>query len=200
MQERDDRPLIYKALKKMNLLGQVDEFYDVGLVGLARGIKGYDESKGYTRSTFYMKCIMNEIKKEIVYQRCKKNEGRFAEISLDTVLKEDAYSRLELTDVIPDEKVDVEHDALTNIHMESVNYYMKKYLSEEQRELINDYYFLGMSATEMAKERGISTQTVYNYINKAIGIIRKHMGDNDCPQREKKGASLEEIFLSFMQS
>ena len=61
MNERDDRRLIYLVLKKLNLKDKEDEYYDVGLVGLAKGIKTYDKTKGYQRSTYYVKCIKNEI-------------------------------------------------------------------------------------------------------------------------------------------
>lgn len=201
-EERDDRPLIYKALKQMNLLAFKDDFYDVGLVGLARGIKNYDESKGFERSTFYMKCIINEITKEIVRLRAKKNAGMFTEVSLNKMLSEDSYGETELGSLIADPDVDVEESAINNAIMEEVYHHIGKCLTDEQRKYIDDYYFKGIKASKMARERGISTQSVYNRIREAVGILSNKINESHYDSNKikitNKDLSLEEVLKAYM--
>lgn len=201
-EERDDRPLIYKALKKMNLLAFKDDFYDVGLVGLARGIKNYDESKGFERSTFYMKCIINEITKEIVRLRAKKNAGMFMEVSLNKMLGEDSYGETELGTLIADPEVDVEESAINNTVMEEVYRLIDKCLTGEQRKYINDYYFKGIKASKMAEERGISVQSVYNHIREAVDVLRNKINKSHYDSSKIKilnrDLSLEEMLKAYM--
>ena len=86
MNERDDRGLIYLVLNQMNLRNKEDEYFDVGLVGLAKGIKTYDKTKGYQRSTYYVKCIKNEICKELCFEnRDKRIKGKY-NISLNSYI------------------------------------------------------------------------------------------------------------------
>ena len=55
----ENENLIYFVLKQKNL--SPEEFYDLGMIGLIKGIKSFDPSKGYARSTYLVACIKNEI-------------------------------------------------------------------------------------------------------------------------------------------
>ena len=57
----ENQNLIYAVLKKLNLYNQHEEYFDLGMIGLIKGVKTYDESKGYKLSTYLSICIKNEI-------------------------------------------------------------------------------------------------------------------------------------------
>ena len=57
--------LIWKAIKDMHLYAtkdmELDDYYQIGSMGLLRAIDTYDASKGVQFSTYAVKCIKNEI-------------------------------------------------------------------------------------------------------------------------------------------
>ena len=48
----DNINLIYMVLKKYNLYNQLDEYYDIGMIGLVKGANTYSGDKGYKTSTY----------------------------------------------------------------------------------------------------------------------------------------------------
>lgn len=57
--------LVYFILKQMGLYKDKEEWFDVGIIGLIKGIKGYNPDYGLALSTFVCRCIKNEILIEI---------------------------------------------------------------------------------------------------------------------------------------
>ena len=61
----ENRGLIWKAIKDMHLYAtkdmELDDYYQIGSMGLLRAIDTYDTSKGTQFSTYAIKCIKNEI-------------------------------------------------------------------------------------------------------------------------------------------
>ena len=57
--------LIWKAIKDMHLYAtkdmELDDYYQIGSMGLLRAIDTYDTNKGVQFSTYAVKCIKNEI-------------------------------------------------------------------------------------------------------------------------------------------
>lgn len=61
----ENRGLIWKAIKDMHLYAtkdmELDDYYQIGSMGLLRAIDTYDTNKGTQFSTYAVKCIKNEI-------------------------------------------------------------------------------------------------------------------------------------------
>ena len=57
----DNINLIYMVLKRYNLYNQLDEYYDIGMIGLVKGANSFSEDKGYKVSTYLTSCITYEI-------------------------------------------------------------------------------------------------------------------------------------------
>ena len=61
----ENRGLIWKAIKDMHLYAtkdmELDDYYQIGSMGLLRAIDTYDANKGTQFSTYAVKCIKNEI-------------------------------------------------------------------------------------------------------------------------------------------
>lgn len=57
--------LIWKTIKDMHLYAtkdmELDDYYQIGSMGLLRAIDTYDTNKGVQFSTYAVKCIKNEI-------------------------------------------------------------------------------------------------------------------------------------------
>ena len=53
--------LIYLAIKRVGLIKKDKEVYDIGLIGITKGINTYDKNMGYKETTYLYKCIYNEL-------------------------------------------------------------------------------------------------------------------------------------------
>ena len=174
---KDNIKLIYLVMKDHNLLYMEDELYDVGLIGLTKGIKTFDKSLGNRESTYMYACIKREI---IAHLRRIKAQKRtlFKEVSLNTkvkVSKRDSEG-IELIDCIPDTKLDFEE----NIEIEERNKMLERYvcrLSSGQRELICHYYgILGynrMSVADLKRKYNTSKQAIFARRNRALEKLKK---------------------------
>ncbi len=95
----DNEKLIYFTLKKLKLYHRLDEFVDIGYIGLVKGLKTYNPNSDYKESTYLIKCITNEILQEIRKSTAKKY-----------IPKENLYS---IDDkFIPDDKVNLESNLI----------------------------------------------------------------------------------------
>ena len=79
--------LVWTALKQFRLLNKkgVDKYFDVGLIGLCKGVKKFKKELGYQPETLLMLCV----KKEIMWcmrdeRRLKRNKG-IPDISLEEI-------------------------------------------------------------------------------------------------------------------
>lgn len=64
--------LIFKVLQDLKLYDKEDEYYDVGLIGLAQAIDKYDDRFEIAFCTFAYACIKNEILKEVEKKKKRK--------------------------------------------------------------------------------------------------------------------------------
>lgn len=81
----DNINLIYFVLKQLNIYNRngIDEYFDVGMLGLVKGLKTYTESKGAI-STYLVNCIKNEILMEMRNQKAVKRNNGVKPISINT--------------------------------------------------------------------------------------------------------------------
>lgn len=96
----DNINLIYMVLKRYNLYNQLDEYYDIGMIGLVKGANTFSEDKGYKVSTYLTSCITYEILNYKRKQSTQKRGNGKQDISLYTQLN-DKNKELYLLDVIP---------------------------------------------------------------------------------------------------
>lgn len=167
--------LIYHVLQKLKLYAKRDEYYDVGLIGLIKGVKQFNPQLNFKLSTYLYKCIENEILREIRMENSEKRKCHKNAISLDTPLKVD--ERLTLSDVIPSdfsiEEQAIEEERIQIIYKEISN------LSEKERLTIN--YYFGLNEFEQLKEVQIAerlnvSQAYVNKIkNKAVQKIKDRL-------------------------
>lgn len=160
--------LIYVVLKKLKLYHKKDEYYDIGLVGLVKGVKSFDPSKGYAISTYLYKCIYNEI---IMTFRKKVPEI----LSLDTEIYTDKCGHpLTLLDSIPSD-IDIEEEIIKNEQLDLIYKEMTNLSKKEQ--LVLNYYF-GINGYEKLKQEdigvavGVSQGYVCRIKNRAIKKIK----------------------------
>lgn len=168
----DNINLIYMVLKKYGLYRKLDEYYDVGLIGLIKGVKTFDDSKGYSISTYLVRCITNEV---LAYQRkmtMKKRGGGIKDISIYTPINEEEK---ELLEVIPSNE-DIEENIIKKEQLEMIYKEISK-LSDRDKFIICSSYGLldhkELTQYETANKLGVGQSTVSRVIKKFIEDARR---------------------------
>lgn len=168
----DNINLIYHVLKKYGLYRNLDEYYDVGLIGLVKGVKSYDNSKGYAISTYLVKCITTEV---LAYQRkttTKKRGGGIKDISIYTPINDEEN---ELLDVIPSNE-NIEENTIKKEQLEMIYKEISKLSDRDKFIICSKYGLLGhkeLTQEQLANETGLSQSYVCRIIKKIIEDVRR---------------------------
>ena len=169
--------LIYYCLKKLNLYNKLDEYYDIGLIGLVEAVKNYDDSKNVKFSTYAYKCIKNEI---LAYMR-KQNKRKDINnaISLDKVIySSEKGDDISLIDRIPND-VNIENDL---IYLEQIELLYKAIttLNQEELFLLEHRYGLNdkkiLTQKELSELTGISQVNVCRNVKRILKKLKEEMG------------------------
>jgi RNA polymerase sporulation-specific sigma factor len=67
----DNKKLVYYVVKKLGIHKDIDNFYDIGMIGLCKAARSFDSESGTKFSTYAISCIRNEI-----YMYCRKKGNR----------------------------------------------------------------------------------------------------------------------------
>ena len=170
----ENHKLIYFFLRKHNL--DVDEFYGDAAIGLCKAAMEYDESLGYTFSSFAYKCIFNEVGYEL--RKRKKFKTNVFTVSYESLINGEDNIRLE--DVLTDGYI--AGDAAESSAF--VMWFIGQ-LSERDLEVL--YWRLqGATMREIAETIGFSRQTVVNSIKKMQTIITTNRRVHTLPRDHSK--------------
>lgn len=145
--------LVYGAMKRLRIRGNVDEFYQIGLVALWEASLRYQEDKGEFDS-FAFSYIINRMKTAMT---------RMTNYQQRICLTEDHLLDSHEGDCSDSEKV---------INELIVEHYLLG-LTKNQQEVIRERYINDYSIEEVAKHLGISTGAVKNRTRDAINKLRK---------------------------
>ena len=108
-------PLIKKlALKYKNNIFKIEleDLEQIASIGLFKGFKSYNESKGMSLKTWLYNSAERAIFREFTDMKRIKRQSSYESISLNTPIGEDdAY----LGDIIPDTNVNVENDVVDKL-------------------------------------------------------------------------------------
>lgn len=161
-----NKNLVYLVLKEMHLYYRLDELYDIGLIGMAKGINKYDKTKGFKESTFLTKCIKNEILHFITREKIINVTSYNVEISDDGAM---------LVDFIEDEKINIQEDLNKKAEKNMVRVALKR-IKPFYQEVLIPYFGIGCeskSMKEIGNDLGISYQAVGTRIKRGLEKVKK---------------------------
>lgn len=95
----DNMKLVYFLVN--NKFYNNEDFIEVGIIGLIKGVRSYDSSRGFKLSTYLSRCIINEINMYI-----RNNAKRKNDVSLDNMIEDN----LTFHDILEDDKTNIEDD------------------------------------------------------------------------------------------
>ena len=143
--------LVGIIVKKYKLLKEYEDFYSIGILGLIKGVKIYDSSKGYKPSTLLSRCIENEIRIELRKRKQDNQKANFNSISLDADMKK---IEKPISEIIPDEKIDIEKEI---IQKEEIKQLLEQIEILNFKERFVIYHSFGIFGYKQLKQKEIAS-------------------------------------------
>lgn len=164
-----NKGLIFLAIKKMHLYWKTpderQEIEDAGVDGLLKGIRTYEEDRGYKKSTYYYTCIRNEICRMLYLKTMQKRTADV--ISLNKEVNEE----IEILELIPGE-TNLEAEALNKEKAKVLNELVDSLPIEKDREVIRYKYGLKgypvLNGEQIAKKWGVNKNAIYHRERRAL--------------------------------
>ena len=154
----EHKALIYMAIKQKHLYWSTDDewqkYYDAGEIGLIKGIRNFDETKGYKISTYLFACISREILRVVQLDNLPKRKNPYGkDISLNQIVDDNSSDPSELIEFIPSD-VDIEKEVEEKIKLEHLYEALECLKNKRSREIIILYYGLYGSKEHTLEEIG----------------------------------------------
>ena len=165
----ENQKLVTLVIKKLNFHYDFDELSSIGLIGLCKGAKTFDSSKGYKASTYLTRCIQNEI---FCYFRNIKKPTNKA-ISIDTPIADN----LTLEDTIADD-FDIEKNMIEKDQINIAKIAMQSLNEKEKVVVVHRYEIDGaekLTQEQLAKKLNTSQANVSRLYSHAIKKIKKEL-------------------------
>lgn len=150
-----------KRYKSRDPAIDLEEFAQIGMVGLIKAAETYDEKKGNTFATYASRCILNEL--NMAYRSIKKRSDDCVSIQEYILGTEET---LMIQDCIADENVNIEREIFNQITIEEALNIIINLKSDIRTILL--LYFEGKTQKEIAERLGISQSYVSRIIKKNV--------------------------------
>ena len=170
----DNLNLIYFVLKQLNIYNRngIDEYFDLGMIGLTKGLQTYTESKG-SLSTYLVNCIKNEILMEMRNQKAGKRNNGEKPISINTPTTDN----LTIEDTIKSNFDMLEYE-IKNERIKELGIAIAS-LKPVEKCVIIDIYFNNKTQLEIAEEIGVRQSYISRIKTKAIRKLRTWFEKNE---------------------
>lgn len=165
----DNLKLAYYTANKYYLKYNVefDDAVSISYIGLIKAAEYFDASRKVKFSTYAVKCILTEFRKEL-----RKQSRRVDTVSLNTLISDN--SDLTFADLFPDED-----NHYLNIEYDEILQNCLSKLTDREKEIVIDYlHNSGLKQVDLAEKFGISRQRVSVIINKFRDNYRTELNQN----------------------
>lgn len=152
-----------------------DDLISIGTIGLIKGIKSFDSSKGVRLATYVSRCIENEI---LMHLRMVKKVN--SEVYLeDTIGKDKDDNTVSLQEVIENDERSIEDEVDLKLKIKRLYEKMKEVLKDREKYIIEMRFGLDgkkpKTQNQIAKALGISRSYVSRIETKALKKLSKEM-------------------------
>lgn len=152
-----------------------DDLISIGTIGLIKGIKSFDSSKGVRLATYVSRCIENEI---LMHLRAIKKLG--AEVYLeDTIGKDKDDNTVSLQEVLENDERSIEDEVDLKFKIKKLYQKMKEVLKDREKLILEMRFGLNgkkpKTQNQIAKLLGISRSYVSRIETKAISKLSKEI-------------------------
>lgn len=164
--------LIYLIMNELHCnRNDEDEYFFYGLMGLYKGIKSYNSTKGIKETTYYSRCIKNEILIRFNYKTREKRNIRKHEISISTPLS-DTHT---IEDILIS-NINIEEEIIKQEQLELIYKTLNEAKNSRFKQYLYEFYGINQpkkKLREIALKHGVSVHNVSISIKQGIKRIRK---------------------------
>ncbi len=161
-----NQKFVRHVIKSLGLSNQLEDIFQVGMIGLIEAIDTYKIDKNTKLTTYSNICIRNRILQ--VFREPYNKRLKNITDSLSSPINDGVD--IMLGDTILDEKQDVEEIIIDKLERQQLHEAIKMLKPDEQR-LIYLFYFENLSHKQMAEIIGFSL----GYVNKVLIMTRKKL-------------------------
>lgn len=176
----DNVNLVYFVLKQMHLYKEIEEWFDIGVIGLIKGIRNYNSNYGMSLSTYVCRCIRNEILQEIRKSKADKRVTNLNCISLNQEIFNNGKDEpITMGNLIPS-KYNLEDEIIKKDILENL---LKGLTKKEKYILIHSYGLFGnkeLTQIEISKKLNLSQAQICRILKQAIQKIRNRFEVGTC--------------------
>ena len=163
----NNQKLVYHIIKQMHLYHKLEDYLDVGLIGLCKAAQTFNLENGSKFSTYACICIRNNILMEI---RNEKRQCDAYAISFSSIIGSSKDKDLTLEDTLSD--YELENDILNKEELISLIMSIEK-LNEEDKTIIDLYFYQNKTQKQIAQILKMSQANVSRRIQRALNNLRK---------------------------
>ena len=173
--ERNLRLVAHVCKKYGTANVEQDDLISIGTIGLIKGIKSFDSSKGVRLATYVSRCIENEV---LMHLRAVKKLG--ADVYLeDTIGKDKDDNTVSLQEVIENDERSIEDEVDLKFKIKKLYQKMKEVLKDREKLILEMRFGLDgkkpRTQNQIAKVLGISRSYVSRIETKAINKLSKEI-------------------------
>ena len=173
--ERNLRLVAHVCKKYSTANVEQDDLISIGTIGLIKGIKSFNSSKGVRLATYVSRCIENEV---LMHLRSIKKLG--AEVYLeDTIGKDKDDNTVSLQEVLENNERSIEEEVDLKFKIKTLYIKMKEVLKDREKLIIEMRFGLDgkkpRTQNQIAKHLGISRSYVSRIETKAINKLSKEI-------------------------
>ena len=182
-----------RATKDMDM----DDYFQIGAMGLVKAVNTFDEGKGFTFSTYAVKCITNEIGLHFRNQDTDRRKVNGMALSYNVTTTMGDGKEMEFIDTIEDSNSTI---GFIDVTRTTLNEAIKT-LAKDEYLFFKTHYLEARLTDGIIKEReytidklGLSSVGEFKAIDRKVRIkIAKAMGVNYDPSRKATGGIVDSL-------
>ena len=163
----NNQKLVYHVIKQMHLYHKLEDYLDVGLIGLCKAAQTFNLENGSKFSTYACICIRNNILMEI---RNEKRQCDAYAISFSSIISSSKNNDLTLEDTLSD--YELENNILNREELISLITSIER-LDKEDKTIINLYFYQNKTQQQIAKILNMSQANASRRIQRALNNLKK---------------------------
>ena len=163
----DNQKLVYHVIKQLHLYHKLEDYLDVGIIGLCKAAKTFKPENNSKFSTYACICIRNNILMEI------RNENRQCDayaISFSNIISSSKDRDLTLEDTLSD--YELENDILNKEELISLITSIER-LDKKDKIIIDLYFYQNKTQKQIAQILNMSQANASRRIQRALNNLRK---------------------------
>lgn len=174
-----DRYLYNKEILMIELAMDYEDFEQIGVIAMIRAIKSFDINCNIKPSTYFIRVIRNEFLNIIRFHQ-RDLTAHSISIDIDKFIDETNENTLLLSDILPDESINVSEEALSSINVEDIIKKLKERFPNFYFYFLEYYGLVGdrkLNMREIGERHNSNRGAVFQHISKQRNFVIEYLKD-----------------------